>query len=150
MVGRRDSLQTAPHLHDRMWELDGFGDYMKHSFHSQSIVLRRGITFTQMARNLEKAQLLCNTKKCAREKGAGGEGGCDFKGWIFFFPLPPSKGECNFSILMGFFPLMGCSSFLQLRWSWSMALAFKSRGHSLAAGGYGSPARTIVMSIMVR
>lgn len=136
MVGRRDSLQTAPHLHDRMWELDGFGDYMKHSFHSQSIVLRRGITFTQMARNLEKAQLLCNThtKKCAREKGG------DFKGWIFFFSSsPPSKGECNFSILMGFFPLMGCSSSLQLRWSWSMALAFKSRGHSLAAGGLWEP-----------
>lgn len=146
MVGRRDSLQTAPHLHDRMWELDGFGDYMKHSFHSQSIVLRRGITFTQMARNLEKAQLLCNTKKCAREKG---EKKMTSKAESFF-PLPPSKGECNFSILMGFFPLMGCSSFLQLRWSWSMALAFKSRGHSLAAGGYGSPARTIVMSIMVR
>lgn len=146
MVGRRDSLQTAPHLHDRMWELDGFGDYMKHSFHSQSIVLRRGITFTQMARNLEKAQLLCNThkKKCAREKG-----GLQRLN-LFFFVLPPSKGECNFSILMGFFPLMGSSSFLQLRWSWSMALAFKSRGHSLAAGGCGSPARTIVMSIMVR
>lgn len=53
MVGRTDSLQTAPNLHDRMWELDGFGDYMKHSFHFQFIVLRRGITFTQMARNLE-------------------------------------------------------------------------------------------------
>lgn len=149
MVGRRDSLQTAAHLHDRMWELDGFGDYMKHSFHSQSIVLRRGITFTQMARNLEKAQLLCNThthrkKKCAQEK----EEKMTSKAESFF--SPPSKGECNFSILMGFFPLMGCSSFLQLRWSWSMALAFKSRGHSLSAGGYGSPARTIVMSIMVR
>lgn len=53
MVGRPDSLQTEPNLHDRMWELDGFGDYMKHSFHFQFIVLRRGITFTQMARNLE-------------------------------------------------------------------------------------------------
>lgn len=51
MVGRPDSLQTAPNLHDRMWELDGFGDYMKHSFHFQFIVLRRGITFTQMAKN---------------------------------------------------------------------------------------------------
>lgn len=53
MVGRPDSLQTAPNLHDRMWELDGFGDYMKHSFHFQFIVLRRGITFIQMAGNLE-------------------------------------------------------------------------------------------------
>lgn len=53
MVGRPDSLQTAPNLHDRMWELDGFGDYMKHSFHFQFIVLRRGITFTQMAKNSE-------------------------------------------------------------------------------------------------
>lgn len=144
MVGRWDSLQTAAHLHDRMWELDGFGDYTKHSFHSQSIVLRRGITFTQMARKLEKAQLLCNTKNVHR-RGR--------KKWLQRPNLrpPPSKGECNFSILVGFFsPLMGCSSFLPPRWSWSMALAFKSRGHSLAAGGDGSPARTIVMSIMVR
>lgn len=54
MVGRTDSLQTAPNLHDRMWELDGFGDYVKHSFHFQFIVQRRGITFTQMVRNLER------------------------------------------------------------------------------------------------
>ena len=54
MVGRTDSLQTAPNLHDRMWELDGFGDYVKHSFHFQFIVRRRGITFTQMVRNLER------------------------------------------------------------------------------------------------
>lgn len=61
MVGRTDSLQTAPNLHDRMWELDGFGDYVKHSFHFQFIVRRRGITFTQMERNLERHSF-CATK----------------------------------------------------------------------------------------
>lgn len=68
MVGRPDSLQTAPNLHDRMWELDGFGDYMKHSFHFQFIVLKRGITFTQMARNLEMHSFCESQKMCIGEE----------------------------------------------------------------------------------
>lgn len=64
--------------------MDGFGDYMKHSFHSQFIVLRRGITFTQMARNLENAQLLCSTK-CAQEKRREKKKKNDFKDRNFFF-----------------------------------------------------------------
>lgn len=80
MVGRPDSLQTAPNLHDRMWELDGFGDYMKHSFHFQFIVLRRGITFTQMAKNSEMYSFFEPQSVHRRRKKLQTQ-----NLWIFFF-----------------------------------------------------------------
>lgn len=92
MVGRTDSLQTAPNLHDRMWELDGFGDYVKHSFQFQFIVRRRGITFTQMERNLERHSF-CATQNVYGKGGGGGpfkekkNGKKRFIVFIFFLKL---------------------------------------------------------------
>lgn len=147
MVWRPDSLQTAPNLHDRMWELDGFGDYMKHSFHFQFIVLRRGITFTQMARNLEMHSF-CETQNVHWRKKN------HFKDRIYtvFFFL--QKEMCLFAFLYFLkWASAAAAAFLLLRWSWSMLLAvFKPHGHRLTTcfmGGYRDPAKTIMMSIMV-
>ena len=67
--------------------MDGFGDYMKHSFHFQFIVLRRGITFTQMARNLEMHSF-CETQNVHRREKKNKKN--HFKDRIytvFYFPL---------------------------------------------------------------
>lgn len=83
MVGRTDSLQTAPNLHDRMWELDGFGDYVKHSFHFQFIVQRRGITFTQMVRNLERHSF-CATQNVHGKGGISSKTKLEKRGFQHF------------------------------------------------------------------
>lgn len=117
MVGRLDSLQTAPNLHDRMWELDGFGDYMKHSFHFQFIVLRRGITFTQMARNLEM-HILYDSQNVQEKKKS------HFKDFILFTVFFSCSALLSNTFLMGY-------SFVQLKWGRSLLLLiFKPHGHS--------------------
>lgn len=123
MVGRTDSLQTAPNLHDRMWELDGFGDYVKHSFHFQFIVRRRGITFTQMERNLERHSF-CATQNVYGKGGIGGES-LQRPNW--------EKGFYHF-FLTGF-------SFLQPACSWPMMSCFTPQSGAK---------RTIMVFVMVR
>lgn len=124
MVGRTDSLQTAPNLHDRMWELDGFGDYVKHSFHFQFIVRRRGITFTQMERNLERHSF-CATQN-VYGNGWGGIVGDLFKDQI---------REKVFSIFLN------GSRFLQSACSWPMMSCFMPQA---------GVKRTIMVFVMVR
>lgn len=138
MVGRPDSLQTAPNLHDRMWELDGFGDYMKHSFHFQFIVLKRGITFTQMARNLEMHSFCELQKKCAHEmkKKSLQRQNLQYVSFFFFTPKENVLWQSVFS------------NGLQMQ-----LVVFKPHRHSLTMcfmGGCRHTARTIRMSIMVR
>lgn len=135
MVGRPDSLQTAPHLHDRMWELDGFGDYMKHSFHFQFIVLRRGITFTQMARNLEMHSFCESQNVHGRRRSK-----------------KTSKRE---SMVLFLYWGKNCVEVGIFKWAAAAVTVevFKPHGHSLAVsfmGGCRDTAGTIIVSIMVR
>lgn len=133
MVRRPDSLQTAPHLHDRMWELDGFGDYMKHSFHFQFIVLRRGITFSQMVRNLE-LHSFCATQNVHRILGKN-----PFKDKIHTYFFSSIK-----HVFFSFFFLKWAAAFCRCSWSVKVVLSclmltmcFMTR----------DPVRTVVTSI---
>lgn len=142
MVGRPDSLQTAPNLHDRMWELDGFGDYMKHSFHFQFIVLRRGITFTQMARNLEMHSF-CETQNVHRREKKKSLQRQNLY-WVFFFLW---KKMCFLAFCIFFLNGLQLLSASQME---LINVVFKLHGYSLTMcfmGGYRDPARTIMTSI---